>query len=183
MALKSTVFKAELQVSDLDRAYFAEHALTLARHPSETDERMMVRMLAFALFASERLAFGRGLSSEDEAALAETDLTGAFVRWIDVGQPDERLIRRACGRSREVVILAYGGRQAEIWWQQTADKVAGLKNLLVLAIAPQSAQALAGLVGRGMKLACTVQEGMVWMANEQISVELAIETWKSPQTV
>ena len=183
MALKSTVFKAELQVSDLDRGYFAEHALTLARHPSETDERMMVRMLAFALFASERLAFGRGLSSEDEAALSETDLTGAYLRWIDVGQPDERLIRRACGRSREVVVLAYGGRQAEIWWQQTSDKVAGLKNLHVLAIAPQSAQALAGLAERGMRLSCTIQEGTVWIASERLSLELSIEVWKSPTLV
>eukprot|EP01034_Spumella_vulgaris_P020043 gene20043-25666_t len=98
MALKSTIFKVELQLADLDRSHFGEYALTIARHPSENDQRMMVRLLAFALFASESLAFGRGLSSEDEADLADIDLTGAIERWIDVGLPDERNIRRACGR-------------------------------------------------------------------------------------
>lgn len=178
MALKSTVFKAELQVADLDRAHFSDYSLTLAKHPSETDERLMVRLLAFALCASERLAFGRGLSSEDEAALAETDLTGEYLRWIDVGLPDERLIRRACGRAREVMVLAYGGRQAEIWWQQTAGKVGGLKNLRVLALAPESSRALGAMAGRGMQLNCTIQEGTVWMASAGESLELVVEIWK-----
>lgn len=115
MALKSTVFRAELQVSDLDRHYYAAHALTLARHPSETDERMMVRLLAFALFAGERLEFGRGLSTEDEPALWRKDLTGAVELWIEVGLPDERALRRACGRAERVAVLCYGGRGADLW--------------------------------------------------------------------
>src|SRR5262244_3039128 len=111
MALKSTIFKAQLQVSDLDRNHFATHSLTLARHPSETDERMMVRLLAFALNADERLEFGRGLSAEDEA-----DLTGAIDAWIDVGLPDERRLRKAAGRAKQVKVYTYGGRAAELWW-------------------------------------------------------------------
>jgi uncharacterized protein YaeQ len=85
MALKSTIFRATLNVSDLDRGYFAEHALTLARHPSETDERMMVRILAFALHGDERLQFGRGISTDDEPALWLKDDAGQIVRWIEVG--------------------------------------------------------------------------------------------------
>jgi len=173
MALKSTIFKVELQLADLDRSHFGEYALTIARHPSENDQRMMVRLLAFALFASESLAFGRGLSSEDEADLADVDLTGAIERWIDVGLPDERNIRRACGRAKEVVVLAYGGRAAEIWWQQTAGKVAGQKNLRVLALPPAESQALAALAARNMRLQCTIQDGVVWLGGDDQHVELA----------
>lgn len=172
MALKSTIFKAELQLADLDRGYFAEHALTLARHPSETDERMMVRLLAFALNASETLAFGRGLSTEDEADLQDLDATGAIERWIDVGLPDEKAIRRACNRSRQVFVLAYGGRAAEIWWQQCADKLKGQKNLRVLMLAADEGKALAALAERNMKLQCTIQDGVVWLGSERQQVEL-----------
>ena len=180
MALKSTIFKAELQLADLDRSHFGEYPLTLARHPSENDQRMMVRLLAFALFASESLAFGRGLSAEDEADLADTDLTGCIERWIDVGLPDERNIRRACGRARQVVVLAYGGRQAEIWWQQSADKLAGQKNLTVLALPPEQSAALAALAERNMRLQCTIQDGMVWIGTDSKQVELAPQIWQAP---
>ena len=132
MALKSTIHKAELQLADLDRGHFADYALTMARHPSETDERMMVRLLAFALNASPTLTFGRGLSAEDEADLQDLDATGSIERWIDVGLPDEKAIRRACNRSRQVVVLSYGARSAEVWWEQTAAKVSGQKNLRVI---------------------------------------------------
>ncbi|MCL2635864.1 MAG: YaeQ family protein [Betaproteobacteria bacterium] len=172
MALKSTIFKADLQLADLDRGYFAEHALTLARHPSETDERMMVRLLAFALNASPTLAFGRGLSTEDEADLQDVDATGAIECWIDVGLPDEKDIRRACNRARQVVVLAYGGRSADIWWQQTAAKVGGQKNLRVLQLAAEEGKALASLAERGMKLQCTIQDGIVWLGSDRRQVEL-----------
>ena len=118
MALKSTICKAELQLSDLDRHYYATHNLTLARHPSETDERMMVRLLAFALYASETLAFGKGLSAEDEPDLIERDPTGAVARWIDVGLPDEREVRRASHKSGEMILRTYGGCIADLWGQQ-----------------------------------------------------------------
>ena len=110
MALKATIFKADLSIADMDRNYYADHALTLARHPSETDERMMVRLAAFALNAHERLAFGGGISTEDEPALWRRDLTGAIEQWIDVGLPEARDLRRACGRASEVIVYAYGGR-------------------------------------------------------------------------
>jgi uncharacterized protein YaeQ len=107
MAIKATVFKADLQIADMDRHYYAGHALTLARHPSETDERMMVRLLAFALFADDALTFGKGMSSDDEPDLWHKDLTGEIKRWIEVGLPDERAIRKACGRG-DVVVISYG---------------------------------------------------------------------------
>lgn len=180
MALKSTIFKVELQVADLDRSHFADYSLRIARHPSETDERMMVRLLAFTLYASETLAFGRGLSAEDEADLSDIDATGAIERWIDVGLPDERDIRRACNRSRHVVVLSYGGRAAEIWWQGVSGKLAGQKNLTVLSLSPADGQALASLAERGMRLQCTIQDGLIWLGNEDSHIELAPKVLASP---
>ena len=118
VALKSTIFKVALQVADMERGYYADHALTIARHPSETDERMMLRVLAFALHAGPDLAFGKGLSTDDEPDLWQRDLTGAIGLWIDVGQPDEKLLRRACGRARQVVVYAYG-RGVDLWWDRS----------------------------------------------------------------
>lgn len=173
MALKSTIFKAELQLADLDRSHFGDYSLTIARHPSETDERMMVRLLAFALNASETLTFGRGLSAtDDEGDLQDLDATGSIERWIDVGLPDEKLIRRACNRARHVMVLSYGGRTAEIWWQQTQGKVSGQKNLRVLALSIEDSKALAGLAERGMRLQCTIQDGTIWLGGEHGHVEL-----------
>ncbi len=120
MALKATIFKADLQIADMDRRYYGDHTLTIARHPSETDERMMVRLLAFAMHADEALSFGRGLSTDDEPDLWRKDLTGTIEIWIDVGLPDEKRVRRACGRARQVFVYSYGGRGAELWWDQFA---------------------------------------------------------------
>ena len=100
MALKATICRADLKIADMDRNYYAGHALTVARHPSETDERMMVRLLAVALNAHEQLAFGRGLSDADEPDLWQKDLTGAIAHWIEVGQPEDKRLLRACRRAQ-----------------------------------------------------------------------------------
>jgi uncharacterized protein YaeQ len=172
MALKSTIFKAELQVSDLDRHYYAAHALTLARHPSETDERMMVRLLAFALFAGERLEFGRGLSAEDEPALWQKDLTGAIELWIEVGLPDERELRKACGKAQRVVVLCYGGRGADLWWNQNRDKLERLRNLAVMNLPAAASQGLAALARRSMGLQFTIQDGQAWLTDGTDTVHI-----------
>jgi uncharacterized protein YaeQ len=173
MAQRATVYRADLTVSDLDRGVYSQHALTLARHPSETGERLMVRLLAFALFADDALAFGRGLSAEDEADLWQRDDTGVIVRWIDVGLPDEKDIRKACGRAREVVVLAYGARRVEQWWSDNAVALSRLANLQVLTLAAAETEALQALAARSMTLTCTVQDGHVWLASERATVEIA----------
>jgi uncharacterized protein YaeQ len=167
MALKATIFKADLQIADMDRNHYGDHALTLARHPSETDERMMVRLLAFALYADEQLSFGKGLSTEDEPDLWLRDLTGSIERWIDVGLPDERRLRKACGRATQVVVLVYGGRAADIWWMQNQDKLQRLQNLTVLQLSSDTTQALAKLARRNMRLQCTIQDGQLWLSDAE----------------
>lgn len=165
MSPKSTIFKAKLGVADMDRPYYKEHLLTLARHPSETNERLMVRLLAFALFADERLEFGRGLSADDEPALWIRDYTGDVRVWIEVGLPDERLLRKACGRADSVVVLAYGGRQMDAWWAKDGPAMARLDKLRVLTLDSEQSKALAALADRGMDLQCTIQDGQVWVTD------------------
>jgi len=181
MALKSTIFKANLNVSDLDRHYYAAHSLTLARHPSETDERMMMRLLAFGLFADERLEFGKGLSTTDEPALWLRDYGGEIRLWIEVGLPDERVLRRAAGRADQVVLLVYGGRGAELWWAKEGPGLARLDNLRVLAVDTETSAALAALASRGMDLQCTIQDGQVWFTNGDQTV-LIEPRWLQPTT-
>ena len=173
MAIKSTIFKVELQLADLDRGHFSEYGLTIARHPSETDERMMIRLLAFMLHASATLVFGRGLSTEDEADLWDIDATGNIECWIDVGLPAEKAIRRACNSSRQVVVISYGGRAADIWWRQNAGKLASQDNLRVLSLSQAEGQSLASLAERTMRLQCTVQDGVIWLGNARHHIELA----------
>ena len=166
MALSATIFKASLQVSDMDRHYYADHQLTMARHPSETDERMMVRLLAFALHADEHLSFTEGLCADDEPALWQKSLSDEIELWIDVGLPDEKRVRKACSRAMHVCLYIYGGRNADLWWQNNAAKLQRFNNLTVIEIPEENSIQLASLVTRTMQLQCTLQDGEVWLSCE-----------------
>lgn len=172
MALKSTVVRAELQISDLDRHYYASHNLTLAQHPSETDERLMVRVLAFALYADERLEFGRGLSQDDEPDLWLKQRTGEIDLWIDLGQPDEARIRKACGRSRQVVVVNYSGRGADLWWEKNASSLARSRNLTVLDISAETVAELTSLLTRGMRLNVMIQDTEIQVLGGDATIEV-----------
>lgn len=173
MALKATIFKASLQVSDMDRNYYGEHALTLARHPSETDERMMVRVLAFALNAHEQLAFGKGLSDADEPDLCQRDLTGAVVHWIDVGQPEERRLIRASGRAERVSVYAYGSR-AGTWWDANAQRLARAANLAAWCVPAPACAALSRFTARSMQLHCAIQDRQILFGDATDSVDIRV---------
>ncbi|NDU92071.1 MAG: YaeQ family protein [Ferrovum sp.] len=175
MALKATIFKADLQIADMDRHYYASHALTIAQHPSETDERMMVRLVAFAHHAHEHLAFARGLSEADEPDLWQKDLTGAIEHWIDVGLPDEKRILKASGRASHVTIYAYGGRAVTLWWAALSAKLSRLKNVTVISLAPAVTLALAKQAQRNMQLGCTIEDGVLWLNGESESVQVMFD--------
>ena len=178
MAVKATIFKVELQVNDIDRNYYQGHTLTLAQHPSETEERLMVRLLAFALNAGEGLSFGRGISTDDEPDLWSRDLTGVIDLWIDVGQPDEQRIRKACGRSGEVRVYCFSGRSAEIWWKKNAAALERCGNLRVFQIPAEASQQLAALASRNMQLQCLVQDGQVQVMGDAGSVDIDVVALK-----
>jgi uncharacterized protein YaeQ len=174
MALKATVYKAELSISDLDRNYYQDHALTLARHPSETDERMMVRLIVFAMNASERLEFGRGLSNEEEPALWRKSLSGEIELWIDVGHPDERRLRKASGVAAKVMVYTYGERGSDLWWRQNEAGLARFKNLSVASL---QAPGIDRLVQRTMRLQCTIEGGYVWLSSDEAQCEISVTSW------
>lgn len=179
MAMKSTIFKIELQLSDLDRHYYQTHLLTIARHPSETDQRMMARVMAFAFHADETLEFGKGLSADDEPGLWRKDLTGAIEQWIEVGLPDEKRLRKACGRSREVLVYAYGGRTAELWWEQNRSAIDKLDKVTVLALPAAAMDTLITWVSRTMHLTATLQEGELWLVVGDQSLHLTPLRWSA----
>lgn len=172
MALKATIFKVDLSVADMDRNVYENFSLTLARHPSENDVRMMVRLLAFMRYADNALAFGKGLSTDEEPDLWRKELTGVIDLWVVVGQPDERWLRKASGRAGRVVVFTYGGRVAEMWWDQNRATLEKLPNLTVFRIPPESTQALAALAGRTMSLQCTIQDGEMLITGEGGSVRV-----------
>ena len=172
MALKATIFKVDLAVADMDRNHFADYALTLARHPSENDARMMVRLLAFMRYADELLVFGKGLSTDEEPDLWRKELTGVIDLWIVVGQPDERWLRKASGRSERVAVFSYGGRVAEIWWEQNRAVLEKLPNLTVFRLSAENTQELAALANRAMSLQCMTQDGEMLITGEGDAVRV-----------
>ncbi len=176
MALKSTIYKATLQVADMDRSVYATHTLTLALHPSETEERLMVRVLAHALLAdggdgADALAQARGLSDADEPDLWQKDLSGQLLQWVEVGQPDDRRLAKACGRAARVSVFAYAS-SVPVWWAALRGKVTRLSNLAVWQIPAAQSQALAALAQRSMQLQLTVQDGLVWVSDGTRTVEI-----------
>ena len=186
MALKSTVFKANLQIADIDNNYYADHALTLARHPSETDERMMMRLVALALQAYKlqsvcggdgTLSFGAGLSDVSEPDAWLRDFTGQTRLWIEVGQPEDKPLLKACGKADEVVLYCFN-HAAEVWWKGMEGKLGRAKNLSVLRVPTAASQALIALAQRSMQLQATIQEGVLTLGDGSHSVDIEPLRWK-----
>ncbi len=182
MAIKATIYKANLQIADMDRGYYADHSLTIARHPSETDERMMMRLLAFALNANDTLAFGKGLSDDDEPDLWQKDLTGSIEKWIEIGLPDDKRLLKACGRADQVLAYCYNST-SDIWWKQIAGKVERARNLCVMQVPAGASAQLAALAQRTMHLQCTVQDGQVWLGDGErvVQTELVVRKAFAPR--
>ena len=180
MALKSTIYKIDLNIADMDRQYYEHHSLTLAKHPSETDERVMVRLICFALYATESLIFGKGLSDDEEPDLWQKDLTGAIELWMDVGLPTEKDIRKAAGRAKQVVVVLYGGRIADMWWTQNSKAVLKINNLTVINL-PET-QELASIADRNIQISLTIQDGQILVSHQGGSFEITPLILKEPNT-
>ena len=177
MALKATIFKIQLNVADMNRQHYGDYNLTIARHPSETDERMLVRVLAFAAHADEALQFTKGLSADDEPDLWQKNLVNEIDCWIDVGLPDEKRVRKACNRARQVIIYSYG-RTTSHWWQQNQEKLARFDNLTVVNLLKAETDALATLAERTLQLQCTLQDDQIWLSDGTQTIELHPEYWQ-----
>ncbi|MEW8313691.1 MAG: YaeQ family protein [Candidatus Thiodiazotropha endolucinida] len=177
MALKATVFKAEVQVSDMERGHYQTYNLTLARHPSETDERLMVRLLAFTLNADAALCFTKGLSTDDEPDLWRKRLSDEIESWIELGQLDEKRLRRACGLAKQVIVYLYAEKSANVWWSQQQDMVRRFSNLRIAMLAVVGDTRLESLAQRNMSLHATVQDTQVWLSDDQRTVTIDVQEW------
>ncbi|MEZ5660770.1 MAG: YaeQ family protein [Burkholderiaceae bacterium] len=173
MALGATVHRLRLDVADIDRAVYDQHVLTVARHPSETEERMMIRVLAFAMYADPSLQFGRGLSTDDEPDLWLHSDDGQLRSWIDVGLPEERRLRRASGRAQRVVVIAFGGNRVDVWWQRNRAAMTQLASLTVWSVPPEESAQLTALASRSMRLSVTLQEGSLLFSDGERTAELS----------
>ena len=178
MAQKSTIYKVELAVSDMDRHYYETHKLTVAKHPSETDERLMVRLLAFALSARENLEFSKGLSADDEPDIWEKSLSGEIDLWITLGLPSEKIVRQSCGKAKAVIVYSYGGKTAEVWWDKINTATSRFDNLTVINLADAETRELAEMADRSMKLQVNVQDGDVMISVDDKVVYVTPIKWK-----
>lgn len=179
MAQKATIYKVELSVSDMDRHYYETHNLTVAKHPSETDERLMVRILAFALNAHAQLEFTKGLSTDDEPDIWQKSLSGELDLWVALGLPGEKIMRQSCGKSNEVIIYCYGGRTAEIWWEKIKNKTTRFDNLQVINFLEKETSELGKLASRSMKLQVNIQDSDVMVSVDNNIVYVTPVKWKN----
>ena len=178
MALKSTIFKAVVQIADMNRNYYADHTLTIARHPSETDKRMMLRLLAFCINADEAMIFSKGISTDDEPDLWQHELNGELTHWIELGLPDERRIRKACSLAKKVTIYTYTQRSFDVWWSQIESKLNRFNNLALVNISDNELESLSTLAQRSMQLQCTIQDGDIWLSDSDKSVHIVLRNLK-----
>jgi len=172
MALGATVFKVVMNVADMNRHYYEQHELTVAQHPSENDYRLMVRLIAFALNASESLAFTKGINSDDEPELWQKSLSDEIELWIDFGQVDEKRIRKACGKSKEVRIYTYHDKKSAEWWKQNKKTFSRHKNLSVYHLQAEGCDAL---ISRKMDLQCSIDEDTLLLTDDSNSVNITVQ--------
>jgi len=178
MAQKSTIYKVELSVSDMDRHYYETHKLTVAKHPSETDERLMVRLIAFALNANEQLELTKGLSTDDEPDIWQKSLSDELELWIALGLPSEKIIRQSCSKAHKVIIYCYGGRTAEVWWDKIKNSTTRFDNLSVINLSEQDTDALAKLANRSMKIQVNIQDDEVMVSLDESMIYITPVTLK-----
>ncbi len=172
MALKATIFKAMLNIADLDRGVYLDANLTLARHPSETDLRLIVRLLAWALNAHDDLAFTKGLCADDEPELWLKNLHGGIEHWIEVGLPDERRLKKGCNRSEQVTLYTYAGRAVDLWWQQNQALLNRQDNLRIVDFSEEELAPLVDLAERNMQWQVTISEGQVFINSGDVNLSI-----------
>jgi uncharacterized protein YaeQ len=170
VALKATILKVQMTLSDMDRHVYQDYSFTVAQHPSETDQRLMIRILTFALNACEGLVFTKGLCAEDEPELWHVSYSDEIELWIDLGLPEEKRLKKASNRSKKVRLYTYGEGAQDTWWQKNAPKINKMNNVEVFSLPFEATQQLAAMLCRGMQLTVTIQDGQVWFSDAENSV-------------
>ncbi len=174
MAINSTINKVTLDIADMDRQYYQSHELTLAQHPSETHFRFMIRLIVFIKNAHEQLKFTKGLCQDEEPELWQKSLTDEIELWIEFGQPDEKRIRKACGRAKHVIIYCYHEKKAKVWWQQQQQKLQRFNNLSIQFI---TAPGIEELYQRSMHLQCSLEDNSLYINDMQYSKTISFSDY------
>lgn len=177
MAIKATIIKLDLTISDMDRNYYQQHNLTMAQHPSETEQRLILRAIAYTLFAREDLQFTKGLSEDSEPDLWQKNLIDEVELWIDLGQPDEKRIRKACHKAKQVIILSYGDNAAGMWWKNVESKAKSFNNLLVFHISTEQYNSLSQLMQRHLVLNASIQDAELWLSDDKNNLHITPQQW------
>ena len=178
MALKATIYKATINVADMDRQHYQDQTLTLACHPSETETRLMVRLIAWMFYADESLVFAKGMDDSEEPALWRKDDCGVIKLWIELGLPDERRLKKAASRAEQVILIVYAERSAKVWWTQNQRNLAMLRNLQVLFLDDDTLTQLMPLCARVMRLQATIQDSELWLSSDTRQAAIKPEVWQ-----
>mgnify|MGYP001598795138 CR=1 FL=1 len=176
MAANATIHKALLNIANMDEHYYAEHNLTLAKHPSENDLRLMVRLVAFVLNANEELMFCKGISQNDEPDLWQKSLGGDIEMWIDVGQPDEKRIKKACGRADKVIIYTFKESLSKLWFKQIENSLTRFKNLQIIYLNIEGDIEL--LSSRSMNIQCNIVDNELTLIDDDNTIVITQESYK-----
>jgi len=176
MAQKATIYKADVNLANMDLGVYLDQGLTVAQHPSETLQRMMLRIVAWAMHGNEQLSFTKGLSDEDEPDLWQVNYSDEIELWIDLGLPDEKRIKKGSVRAQQSVIFAYGENAAAQWWNQQKSTANKFNNLTVYLVNDETMTALADLVTRTMQLQFSISEGEIWLSCGEQSLLLGVTT-------
>lgn len=175
MSTKTTICKALLNIANMDIHYYNEHNLTMAQHPSESDLRLMNRLVAFILNANDNLVFCKGIDEDDEPDLWEKDFGDDIKLWIDIGQPDEKRIKKACGRSEKVIIYTYQESVATPWFKQMEKVIKRFKNLSVIHLDIQGD--IEELAQRSMSFQCNISEEELTLIKDDQSLIITQRAW------
>jgi len=177
MALKATIYKANIELADMDRNYYDSLQLTIAQHPSENAQRLMVRLIAYLLNAHPDLQFGKGVSDEDEAAIWQINYSDEIELWIELGQLDEKRLKKASNQAKAVKLYCYGS-SVNTWWTQTQASLSKYPKLSIEQFSPETCDALVKLLSRNMEFQCSIQDGQLWLTSGEDTLLIETTTLK-----
>ena len=177
MALKATIYKANIELADMDRNYYDSLQLTIAQHPSENAQRLMVRLIAYLLNAHPDLQFGKGVSDEDEAAIWHINYSNEIELWIELGQLDEKRLKKASNQAKAVKLYCYGS-SVNTWWSQAQSNLNKYPRLSIEQFSPDTCDALVKLLSRNMEFQCSIQDGQLWLTSGEDTLLIETTTLK-----
>lgn len=177
MAMNSTIYRVAYSINQMDKSYFETFDLRVARHPSENEDRMMARLVAFGLWAEEGLTFTKGLCSDKEPEIWSHNYDGSIRCWIELGEPDVKRLTRACKHAEHVHVLVYGENSVDGWWTKVKPLLHRFKNLEIVRLDPACLEVLERQCTRRMDLSLFVSDGDATLNVGEEAIPLPLTTF------